>query len=452
MLVQRNTYFNFVGHAIVAMAALLATPFYLHFLGAQAFGLVGVMYTATAIVAIFDPGLTAVSMRELARLSEDSSNDRGVLVFRCLERVCAVVCVIAVLGLSWCLPLFSENWLSSHNLPIPLVAQCMSWIGVHAGLQLLIVFYAGGLQGLQKQLSLNMLLAGWALARAMIAVLGLALGWFGIVGFFVCQVLLSLVQILMLRYALWRVMPRYTTGVDWTALVSLRRFALGMWGSSALAVALTQIDKLVLSHTMSLESFGYYILIWNVAMLIIKPAQPVYNAYLPHLSQLAAKSGSDQELAQAYHQACKRNTAYIWPLAIFVALFSYYILRIYTGNESLASQASMALSILVVGSALNATMLMPYALIQAHGWVSFSMLQNLIACFLILPLAFWASLEPGLERAALCWLVINLGYVLVSIPLMHRRLLPGHVSRWYLQDNYLQYFLPRQYRISDRSS
>ena len=32
------------------------------------------------------------------------------------------------------------------------------------------------------------------------------------------------------------------------------------------------------------------------------------------------------------------------------------------------------------------------------------------------------------------WLILNLSYVLVTVPIMHRRLLKGEASRWYRDD------------------
>jgi hypothetical protein len=42
--------------------------------------------------------------------------------------------------------------------------------------------------------------------------------------------------------------------------------------------------------------------------------------------------------------------------------------------------------------------------------------------------------EFGGVGAAFVWLALNLGYVAIGIPLMHRRLLPTEMSRWYWVD------------------
>lgn len=446
MQAHRNTYFNFAGNAIVALSLLVATPFYLRLLGAEAFGLVGVMYTVTALLSVADPGLAATLTRELSRISPNStnSNDQYVLA-RSMELMCAGVCCAVCIAAMLLLPLLGQQWFKLSNLDKDVLAQSLSWIALHAGLQILTTFYGSGLQGLQLQMQFNAIAALAAVLRGVVTVLGLAFGWLDIVSFFVCHALISILHLLVVRHVLWYSMPKLKWQISCASFARIRHHALGMWCTALLGVFLTQIDKIVLSRAISLESFGYYVLAWNVAMLVIKPALPVYNAYFPQLSQLASQLGHEERLSRIYHEASSRNAIFIWPIALSVAVLSYPILLIYTGSESIAQQTYLVLSSLVVGSALNATMLMPYALAQAYGWVSFTIKQNLIACLAMLPLCMWVMLDPSLERASLCWLLVNLGYVSIAVPLLHKKILPGQAAHWYLLDNRLRYFLPRKW-------
>ena len=40
----------------------------------------------------------------------------------------------------------------------------------------------------------------------------------------------------------------------------------------------------------------------------------------------------------------------------------------------------------------------------------------------------------GIVGAACLWFGINLGFVAIGVPLMHRRFMRGEMARWYLQD------------------
>jgi O-antigen/teichoic acid export membrane protein len=77
---------------------------------------------------------------------------------------------------------------------------------------------------------------------------------------------------------------------------------------------------------------------------------------------------------------------------------------------------------------------LPYALQLAHGWTRLSLYVNLVSVIVLVPLIFVMTKQFGAIGAAIVWVILNTGYVLVDIQLMHRRLLPGDKLRWYCQD------------------
>jgi hypothetical protein len=53
---------------------------------------------------------------------------------------------------------------------------------------------------------------------------------------------------------------------------------------------------------------------------------------------------------------------------------------------------------------------------------------------LLVPSVLLLALRYGGIGAAANWAVLNAGYVLIQTRVMHRRLLPGHLRKWYLTD------------------
>jgi O-antigen/teichoic acid export membrane protein len=92
------------------------------------------------------------------------------------------------------------------------------------------------------------------------------------------------------------------------------------------------------------------------------------------------------------------------------------------------------LSILALGSLFNALMHLPYAVQLAYGWTRFAINMNLISVLLLVPATYWSVSHHGPIAAAVVWMLLNLGYLLVGVPLMHRRLLRGECTRWYRFD------------------
>ncbi len=50
------------------------------------------------------------------------------------------------------------------------------------------------------------------------------------------------------------------------------------------------------------------------------------------------------------------------------------------------------------------------------------------------PMIYYATLRWGAVGSAGVWIVLNCGYLLISAPVMFRRLLPAEKWRWYVSD------------------
>ena len=198
-------------------------------------------------------------------------------------------------------------------------------------------------------------------------------------------------------------------------------------------VILTQMDKVILSRLLSLEMFGYYILAGAVATSIYFVVVPVFSALYPRFTQLVSL-GDEEGLKQLYHHSCQLMSVLILPVSIVIAFFSREILFLWTGNATTVANTHLVLSILVMGTALNGLMHLPYALQLAYGWTKLAFWVNVVAVLILAPSILFAGNSLRRSRAAFIWVIFNGGVVLVVIQLMHRRLQKGEQWRWYFED------------------
>jgi hypothetical protein len=70
----------------------------------------------------------------------------------------------------------------------------------------------------------------------------------------------------------------------------------------------------------------------------------------------------------------------------------------------------------------------------AHGLTRLSLYKNVLAVALLVPLMMFLVMEYGAVGAAVVWVILNGGYFLIEIPIMHRLLLRGEMRAWYLTD------------------
>lgn len=418
------------------LISLVFTPIYIHLLGIEAFGLIGFYTVLQSVIQILDFGLSPTMNREMARYStmpEKAEEARNFV--RTLEVWYWVLGILVGCILIALAPLISVYWIkasfiTSNDLLVALIAM-----GGLVALQWPNSLYQSGLMGLQKQALLN----GTSILISTISNVSTALIlWLvskSIIVYFAWPIVVNLAQVFWVRYLLWRNLPasdqRPRVSVD--LVLKTWRFAAGMTGISLTAIALMQLDKVILSKILSLEMFGYYILAATVARVLYIVITPLFNGLFPRFSAMVNEK-NEEGLNRLYHTGSQYMAVLVFPLAGLVALFSYEILAVWIGNPETALHAAPITSILVMGTALNGMMNLPYALQLAYGWVRLGLYIN--TCFIItlVPAVFYMSTHYGGVGAAWVWFTLNGIYVLVGIPLTHKKLLRGEAGPWFKQD------------------
>jgi len=229
----------------------------------------------------------------------------------------------------------------------------------------------------------------------------------------------------------WRCVgvPRGTRFVSLATLKGKWRFSLGVGSISITGFILTNLDKLILSRLLSLESFGHYSLAATLARGLYVMITPVFNAYFPRFSALA--SSSDKAvMRQCYHSAAQVMSVLILPLAVTMGVYSPEIAFLWLQNSSIAKNVAPITSLLVIGTCLNGLMYIPFALQLAYGNTKIGLYISLCLVAGLVPAMIFATFQYGTLGAAAMWGVINGLYLLVGLPITHKYLLPRQTGSW----------------------
>jgi len=435
-LLKKNIVANFTGSIWQGLMYLAFVPLYIKFMGIESFGLIGIFTTLQAMFVILDMGLSATLTREMARLSVLPGREQEMRnLVRSLEIIywsAAILIGISVMAMA---PFIANHWIKAGQLSSETIEQALIIMGIAMALQWPAALYSGGLRGLQRQVLLNVIIIGMSTLSGAGAVLIIWLISPTIQAFFSWQIIISGINTCILAWFLWHRLP-YTGKMatfQKQLLTGVWHFASGMFGIGILATILTQLDKLILSKMLTLEMFGYYSLAWVVAMALYRLITPVFSATYPRFTQLVYLD-DQEELKQLYHKICQLMSVLILPLTAVVAMFSYEIMLIWTQNPVTAEKTHILVSILICGTALNGLMNIPYALQLANGWTKLFLYSHLIAVLTMAPLIVYLTSQYGAVGGASVWVIINSGYVLITIPFMHRRILISEKWRWYWQD------------------
>lgn len=434
--VRHNILANFAGRSWAVLLNFLFVPFYIHYLGIEAYGLIGFYASLTVALMFLDLGLGATLTRELARIAgtpEGSRDSRSLLHTMEIISWCLGLVVGAAVTLS--APFIAHDWLTTKDLPVDTVETAVRLMGLIIALQWPALLYSGGFMGLQRQVRLNVIRMVIVTLQACGAIVILSTLSPTIEAFLLWQAAVFALQAAIMARDIRSIMP-HSNQVALFRLDLLRplwRFAAGVTGISISISILTQMDKLIVGKFVSLDLLGCYTLAFLVANILSSAVSPFQNALFPRFTELFARDESPI-LAALYHRSCQVVAVAVFPVAAVVIVFPEELLQAWVRDPFTVANTAGILKLVALGSVLNACMALPYTLQISAGWVRLSLYKNLAAIVLTLPGLLWLVPWIGGVGGAIVWLALNLGYYVFEIPIMHRRLLRDEMWRWYLID------------------
>jgi O-antigen/teichoic acid export membrane protein len=417
--------------AWTAIVGLAATPFYLRYLGLDAYGLIGFFTSLLVLLQLLDFGLSPAMNREVARQGAGAGL-RNLL--RSLENIYWAIALLLgglmIATAGW----IGRHWLQSSHLTRPDIVHAVMLMGLVVAARWSTGLYLGVLMGAQRQVAASAITIAVTTLTAVGAVLVLAFLSATIHAFFIWQAGMGLVYALVMRWSAWRALGgSQGARFDLGALREVWRFSAGLTGVAISGVILSQLDKVLLSRLLGLDAFGRYMLATMVASGLYLLVTPVFNAIYPRFSVFVA-SGETERLAELYGLGTRLLATLLFPMAMGIALNAQSLMQLWTRDPAIASSAAPVVSILVIGSAIHGVMYFPYALQLASGALRLPLTINAFLIALIVPLIVFLTLAFAEVGAAIAWLSLHVCYLFLGTWLTHRRLLRGRGTAWLLRD------------------
>lgn len=434
MRLKRDISIGLVNSVWSAAVTLASVPVFVHYLGIEAYGIVGFFAAVQGLLQVLDMGLAPTMNREVARFSALGNIAGAANLLRSLASVYwGMACVIGLL-IYWLAGPIAARWLQVKTLDSQTVEHGVILLGLVTACRWPIGLYQGVLLGaLRVNVAsvINMLMIALANGGAIIV---LACVSATIEAFFLWQALVGILYAIAMRSAAWRVLAAPPgSRIEWSELKRVGPFALGMSGIAASGIVMTQMDKVILSRLLSLDDFGRYALAGVLASGLYLFVTPTFNIIFPRLSSLAAKS-DESGMAELYRTGSQLLSAALFPMAATAAFYSYDLLSLWTRDAQLAAALAPITSLLLVGAVLNGVMHFPYALQLACGATRVPLTINAVLLLLMVPLTTLLAIEYGALGGAMAWAALNFVYLLLGTWLTHRSLLRGHGLSWLMFD------------------
>ncbi len=371
MSLKHNVIANYVGQAYTALIGIVMVPVYLHYLGKEAYGLIGFYAVLSGWLALLDLGLTPAFGREAARYQSGTvkagdfrSLLRAILIlFSGLSLV--VISVVSVLS-----GFISTHWLKVETIPQGEIRTAIVLMGFVFVLRWPAEIFRSLLTGFEHQVWLNII----NIMTATFRFIGILLV-FKYVGaspkiFFLFQGAIAVLELIILAVISHRFLPAWPEKdkQPWS-LASINRiwnFALSSVALSLIWIIMTQTDKLILTRLLPLSIYAYYSISVSAAMGILLILGPITQAVLPRLTRLVSEK-NDSGFLSLYRKTTRMVSVFAGSASVILAVYPQKILWVWTGDMELSFSAATVLAFSALGYALLTLSDIQYALQVARG-------------------------------------------------------------------------------------
>jgi len=428
-----NVAANYVGTTLAIGLPAIFNLFYFWILGSEAFGLIGIYATVLLFTAPLDVSFGRSASYEAARLSASGSISDLRSLLRTLQYACCLVSGIAGLAVAIGADWIVTNWVLVEQLDSKSAWAALMLIGATLAVQQPRVVYLEVLNGLRRQVIVNVLLISCALVRGFGTLLALRFVDSTIVIFFLVQACLAALETLTIAVVCWHLLgsdsspPRLH--MQWLKRVS----HFGPVGVTMIAAtAMPLADRIILSGFLPLDYFGVYSFAAMVATILSHLSGPIASACFPVLVQ-SFEQKDWQTIQRVVRQGSQFIAVSVLAICATVMVHGEAILRV-TNKGVVPEDAALLFTLMLAGNAANALLHLPHSLQLAARQASWAMWFNLVAAMFYIPILILLTPRFGWLVPPGLWLITQLTQMFLMIPVVHSRFFLGKASKWYLED------------------
>ena len=395
------------GRLWLGLLNLVTVPVFVHLLGTNAFGIVSLVGTFQAVLALLDFGLAGTANREVARARAAGNRRHIADTVRTFEVIYWTVALVIGLGFAGLSHWLANSWVPKQALSPADIRMAILLGGVALAARWPVALYAGVLQGLERQVAQNGILVVAATTRVTLSILALLFVSRTIYCFLVTQALANVLELLLSGYVARRLALAGATGrFDLAVVRRVWRFAVGFNLVGTFGMLVSGAPQLLISKLLPLVELTYYSVASTAtgALLVVSTAAQI--SLLPRLSFC----WQQQDLVQVrrLYRAGLRFTIYasVGP-AMVLCFFPAEVLSLWTRSPELTHFVRPLLPILALAVLANCAVGTPYSVLIASGHTRLAVLVNAVSLPFMAAGCFLAIRVFGVGGAAWCWLTFN---------------------------------------------
>jgi O-antigen/teichoic acid export membrane protein len=400
MSVGRDTSFNLAAAVTPVLFALIVTPFYLHFIGPDRFGILAICWTILGAATLTSLGMGPALAYGLALMDEEASTARSNQVWMAL-----VISLAASLAAALLLLVIARAYFPQFvSLPSGLKAELWNALPFLAALLPLSTVSGvlnGALQGRKRFGALSAMTVLTAAAAAVIPLLAAMLFSVELLALSLALVsAISLVLSLQLAICARAVPLHFPSRLGSEQLRGLIGYGAWMSITALIAPFLLLFDRFVVGSLRGPTAVTVYVLAFYMLQgLLLVPAS-LSRAMLPRL----ASSRSEEEVQELQSSWLLWLSGLLTPLSIVAICLAAPFFHFWIGPP-LGKVAAPVAAILLVGGWLHGIAHIPSTVVVGRSRPD-RLTKLLLACLLpYLLLLYFATAQFGVMGAAAAWTI-----------------------------------------------
>jgi len=433
--IKKNIIANYIGQFYTMFIGIFMLPFYIKYLGAEAYGLVGFFTMITSWLMLLDMGFSSALARETAKLKDKTDGLFELkLTLRSVETMVSILSIIIFISILFSAHWISEYWLQVKLLEYETVENCIILMGLMISLRWYVSLYTGLVLGFEQQVWLNtykIFISTIKFVGGLVLIIYISDDIFH---FFIYQGIVSIIELLILNYKIYSNLPK--SKFVFPSIKSIKKiapFALGLAYTSGVWIVFTQLDKLLLSHYISLDKYGYFALVVTLSAAILQFSSPISQAILPRMTSLLSNN-NEKGMLSLYKKGTQYISIIIFSVVGIVSVYSYELLYAWTGDTQASVWASPILSWYALGNGVLAILTFQYYLQYAHGNLKYHIKFNTYFPLIVLPIVFFAVNNYGAIGAGIAWFIIQFVTFIIWPPYIHNKFAKGLHKDWLIKD------------------
>ena len=437
--IKLNAIANYIGQGFTIAVAIICTPLYLQYLGAESYGLVSFFMIMQNWLSLMDTGLAATLGRQVAFARGQINGFKNFNnLLRSFEIVFFILAISILMGVYFGSDWLAHKWLKANLLSPESISYCINIMGIIIGLRIFSTTYRSGINGFEDQIWINKLVVAIASIKYIGAFFVLVYITNDVETFFEYQLAIAILEVGILGYRFYDNLPASVVHntwfkVDWSAFREILPFTLSITYTSATLIIITQFDKLLLSGSLSLQVFGYFSLITLLAGGIISLSTPVFLAFLPRMTMLASKL-ERLEMQSVYVDMTQIITWITFSSTMFIVVYSQEILYLLTGDNRTYQWGGGVLLWYALGSGTYVLGTFQYYLQNALGTLKLYVIGSTLSLVIQIPVIYFVITKYGAIGASQLWFIFSLIWFFGWTSVVHSKFIPGFHIKWLVKD------------------